>query len=107
MERCRLAACSGKILADGWSEPALQKSGLAGGRMRAAAQTRPFSSIIWLWMLAWLSQIGSAPQNDDGAIGSSLWFGVFASRTGCLMVDAVCVFGSSTGKKSVLFSGAP
>ena len=44
---------SGNTLADGWSEPFLQKSGLAGGRMRAANQTRPFSSIIGLWWLVW------------------------------------------------------
>ena len=30
--------------------------------MRAVAHTRPRSSIIWLWVLVWLSQIGSAPQ---------------------------------------------
>src|SRR5438477_109729 len=62
IERWRLASSSGNTLADGWSEPFLQKSGLAGGRTRAVIQTLPFSSIIGLCSLVWLSQIGSAPQ---------------------------------------------
>ena len=44
MDRCRLADSIGVSFADGWSEPFLQKSGLAGGRIRAANQTRAFSS---------------------------------------------------------------
>src|SRR5262249_20081804 len=107
MDRWRLALCSGNTLADGWSEPCLQKSGLAGSRTRAAIHTRPFSSIIWLWMLVWLSQIGSGPQYGEGAMGLSLEDGVFGSRTGGFTCVAVCVFGSSTRKLSVLSSVAP
>ena len=36
----------------------LEKSGFFDGRMRAVNQTRPFSSIIGLWLTVWLSQIG-------------------------------------------------
>ena len=75
--------------------------------MRAVAHTRPLSSIIWLCVLLWLSQIGSAPQNGEGAIGSVRWDGVFGSRTGCFTSVAVCLTGSRTGHMSVLFSGAP
>ena len=69
-------------LADGWSEPCLQKSGFAGGRTRDVNHTRPFSSNIGLCMLAWLSQIGSGPQYGDGSIVFCLDEGVFGSRTG-------------------------
>src|SRR5713226_4536409 len=48
IDRWRLASSSGNTFADGWSDPFLQKSGLAGGRTRAVIQTRPFSSIIGL-----------------------------------------------------------
>src|SRR4029077_460145 len=84
IDKWRLASCSGNTLADGWSDPVLQKSGLAGGRARAGIQTRPFSSIIGLCVLVWLSQIGASPQYGDGAIGLSFEDGVFGSRTGCL-----------------------
>jgi hypothetical protein len=54
---------SGKSLADGWLDPALQKSGLLfGGRTRAVIQTRPVSSSIGLCTVARLVQIGSVPQ---------------------------------------------
>src|SRR5262245_31760898 len=96
IERRRPVLSSGDILADGWS--CLQKSGLAVGRTRAPCQTRPFSSIIWWWMLVWLSQIGSGSQYGEGAMGFALEDGVFGSRTGCFTCVAVCVFGSSTGK---------
>src|SRR5512134_1991396 len=58
IERWRPARLIGNALADGWLEPFLQKSGLFGWRTRAVNQTRPRSSIIGLWMLALLSQIG-------------------------------------------------
>src|ERR1700747_1918012 len=48
IERWRFDSCSGKTCAEGWLDPCLQKSGLAGGRTRAVNQTRPFSSIIGL-----------------------------------------------------------
>src|SRR5262249_43241868 len=51
IDRWRLASASGNTFAEGWSDPALQKSGLAGGRTRAVIQTLPFSSIIGLCML--------------------------------------------------------
>ena len=72
---------TGNSLADGWSEPFLQKSGFAGGRTREVNQTRPFSSNIGLCMLVWLSQIGSSPQYGDGVMGFCLDDGVFGSRT--------------------------
>src|SRR5215510_7796704 len=107
IDRWRLAFSSGNALADGWSEPFLQKSGLAGGRTRAVNQTRPFSSIIGLCMLVWLSQIGLSPHTGEGAIRASFELGVAGSRTGCFTCVAVCAFGSRTGMKSVLSSVAP
>src|SRR5437667_9263267 len=107
IERCRPDSLSGATLADGWSDPFLQKSGLAGGRTRAVNQTRAFSSMIGLCMLVWLSQIGLSPQTGEGAIGKSFELGVRGSRTGCFTSVAVCVFGSRTGMKSVLSSVAP
>src|SRR5918992_3159289 len=56
MERWRLDDSIGVSCADGCSEPFLQKSGLAGGRTLAVNHTRPFSSIIGLCILVWLSQ---------------------------------------------------
>src|SRR5216683_3515625 len=107
IDRWRLASSSGNTLADGWSDPFLQKSGLAGGRTRAVIQTRPFSSIIGLCVLVWLSQIGASPQYGDGAIGLSFEDGVFGSRTGCLTSVAVLCTGSRIGRKSVLSSVVP
>ena len=63
IDNWRTESFSGTTLADGWSEPFLQKSGLfAIGRTRAVNHTRPFSSIIGLWMLVRPSQIASSPQ---------------------------------------------
>src|SRR5918994_4486291 len=46
---------SGNTLAEGWSEPFLQKAGLSIPRTAAANQTRPFLSNMPLWLLArWL-----------------------------------------------------
>src|SRR5258706_7133730 len=45
METCRVERSSGNTLAEGWSEPFLQKSGFSKGRMRAVNQGRPCSSI--------------------------------------------------------------
>src|SRR5207244_11757361 len=44
MERWRLDWSTGNSLADGWSDPLLQKSGFAGAPTREVNQTRPFSS---------------------------------------------------------------
>ncbi len=75
--------------------------------MRAVNQMWPFSSIIGLCMMVWLSQIGLSPQTAEGAKRSFLVFGVLGSRTGCFTSLAVAVFGSRMGTKSVLFSGEP
>src|SRR5882724_11549997 len=107
VERWRFASSSGNTFADGWSDPFLQKSGLAGGRTRAVIQILPVSSIIGLCMLVWLSQIGSSPQYGDGAIGLSFDDGVFGSRTGCLSSVTELLTGSRIGMKSVLSSGVP
>src|SRR5215216_2426355 len=56
---------SGKSFADGWLDPALQKSGLLGGRTRAVIQIRPRSSSIGLCTFARLFQIGSVPQYGE------------------------------------------
>src|SRR5215475_4600892 len=85
MERWRLDCSIGNSLAEGWSEPFLQKSGFAGGPTREVNQTRPLSSNIGLCMLVWLSQIGSGPQYGDGVMGFSFEEAVFGSRTGILI----------------------
>ena len=53
---------SGNTLAEGWSEPFLQKAGLSMPRTVAAIHTRPFLSNMALWLLALVSQIFSSPQ---------------------------------------------
>src|SRR5262245_22482911 len=83
IERCRPDSASGYTFAEGWLEPCLQKSGLAGWRTRAANHGRPFSSIIGLWLVVCASQIGFGPQYGDGCIGLDFDDGVFGSRTGC------------------------
>ena len=62
IERWRVDCSIGVSFAEGWSEPLRQKSGLANCPTRDVNQTWPFSSIIGLCMLAWLSQITSSPQ---------------------------------------------
>src|SRR5688572_18235926 len=64
--RWRFELLSGKSLAEGWLDPALQKSGLAGPRTLDVIQTRPFSSSIGLCTVALLVQIGSVPQYGEG-----------------------------------------
>src|SRR5271170_4904221 len=55
--------CSrGNSFAEGRSEFLPQKSGSLTPRTAAASHTRPFSSIIELWLLMWVSQICSLPQ---------------------------------------------
>src|SRR5258708_1346406 len=107
MESWRFERCTGKVFAGGGSEPFRQNAGFSGPRTREVNQTLPFSSNIGLCGLVWLSQIGSAPQYGDGAIGLFFVEGVFGSRTGTLISLAVCRTGSRTGTKSVLSSVAP
>src|SRR5688572_16316430 len=63
--RWRPELFSGKSFAEGWLDPALQKSGLFGPRTLDVIQTRPFSSNIGLCTFARLVQIGSVPQYGD------------------------------------------
>ncbi len=80
MESWRPDTGIGATLADGWSEPCLQKAGFSSGRSFAVNHTRPFSSIMGLWIEVWLSQIGSSPQYTDGPMVFSLVDGVLGSR---------------------------
>src|SRR5687768_11384160 len=88
----------GKSFAEGWLDPALQKSGLPGPRTFEVIHTRPVSSNIGLCTFALLFQIGSVPQYGDGPMtcGGDEG-GMFGSRsvTGTLLT--VWVFGSRTG----------
>src|SRR5712671_2838088 len=63
----RFDALIGNAFADGWLDPALQTSGFAAGRMRAANHTRARSSNIRLCGMVWASQSFSSPQEADGA----------------------------------------
>src|SRR4030095_6339965 len=114
MVTARFVRSSGKSLAEGWSEPFLQKSGLLGPRTVAANHTRPFRSNIPLWLLAFVFQIFSSPQYGDGCMSLSLaaWpgpsaSGVFASRTGATKFEVACFIGSRIGMMSVLYSADP
>src|SRR5580765_7686756 len=79
---CRPERFTGKSLADGCVDPALQNAGLSGGRMLDVIQTRPFSSIIGLWTLFLLAQRMVSPQYADGApVGGPVAGCVFGSRT--------------------------
>src|SRR5712671_3347812 len=76
--------------------------------MRAAYQTRAFSSNIRLCGMVWAVQIFSSPQYADGAnISVERAEGVLGSRTGIFTLVAVFLTGSRIGTKSVLFSVAP
>src|SRR5215210_4421431 len=89
---------SGKSFAEGWLDPALQKSGLFGARTRDVTQTRPFSSNIGLCTFALLVQIGSVPQYGEGPTTCcGVAGGMFGSRTVTGTRLTVLVFGSSTG----------
>src|SRR5256885_16367721 len=63
----RFDALSGNAFADGWLDPALQTSGFAAGRMRAANHTRDRSSNMRLCGIVWASQSFSSPQYADSA----------------------------------------
>src|ERR1043166_579887 len=76
--------------------------------MRAANQTRDFSSSIRLCGMVCACHSFSSPQYADGAsIGVLAAGGVFGSRTGSFTVVAVFVMGLRIGISSVLFSVAP
>ena len=61
-----------------------------------------------LWATLRLCQMTSPPQYGDGILGGvDAELGVSASRTCSGTTPAMCVFGSTTGMSSVLFSGAP
>ena len=62
IERWRFVRSTGKALAEGWSEPFLQKAGLFGPRTAAANHTRPLRSNMPLWLFALLVQTCSLPQ---------------------------------------------
>src|SRR4029450_4667548 len=67
IESWRPELFTGVSLADGCSDPFLQKAGLSDGRILEVNHTRPFSSNIGLCTAAWLSQRRSSPQYIDGA----------------------------------------
>src|SRR5262245_11352041 len=107
---------SGNTLAEGWSEPFLQKAGLSIPRTAAANHTRPLLSNMPLWLLARWLQIFSSPQYAEGWVGfatAEAWNGgpndscAFGSATGILKNVALCVFGSRIGMSSLEYSGEP
>src|SRR5215207_4505910 len=96
--RWRPEVLSGKRRADGWLDPALQKSGLFGPRTLDVIQTRPVSSSIGLCTFARLVQIASVPQYGEGtATCCGDAGGVLGSRSVTGIRVAVWVVGSSTG----------
>src|ERR1700730_5857613 len=96
---CRPLVLSGSKTAEGWLDPSLQNAGFSLGRILEVIQTRPFSSNIGLWTLAWLCQMASSPQYGEGAaILSSALDGVFGSRTGTLTWFVTAPTGSRTGR---------
>src|SRR3712207_6117497 len=116
IEACRPDWAIGKTLAEGWSEPSLQKAGLSLPRTEAANHTRPCLSNMPLWLLERWLQIFSSPQYGDGMVGvgaAEAWnggpndSGPFGSSTLMRKVVAVCVFGSRIGMSSLEYSGDP
>src|SRR5687768_10895544 len=98
----------GNSLAEGWSDPVRQYSGVSGGRTTDASQRRPFLSIIPLWTFALLFQMTSSPQYGDGADTSrGDENGVRGSRTGTGTWRAVLRTGSTMLMKSDPFSWTP
>src|SRR4029453_8749868 len=107
---------SGNTLAEGWSEPFLQKAGLSIPRTAAANHTPPLLSNMPLWLLARWFQIFSPPQYAEGWVGlatAEAWnggpndSGAFGSATGILKNVALCVLGSRIGMSSLEYSGEP
>src|SRR5262249_15786944 len=111
---CRGERSSGKTLAEGCSEPFLQKAGLSMPRTVAAIHTRPFLSNMALSLLGGVSQIFSSPQWGEGCRGLRVAgcpgprdSGMFGSATGILKNVTLFVFGSRIGMLSVAYSGEP
>src|SRR5260370_18515185 len=107
---------SGNTLAEGWSEPFLQKAGLSNPRTAAANHTRPFLSNMPLWLLARWLQIFSLPQYAEAAVGlltAVAWkggpndSGAVGSAIGILKNATVCVFGARNRMSSLEYSGRP
>src|SRR5215831_7145014 len=107
---------SGNTLADGWSEPFLQKAGLSMPRTAAANHTRPFLSNMPLWLLAFWLQIFSSPQYADACIGfadAEAWnggpndSGVFGSAIVIVKNVTLFVLGSRIGMLSDEYSFEP
>src|SRR4029453_8103965 len=103
----RTASFIGKRFADGWLEPARHHAGVAGGRIRAVIQRRPWPSNMALWTSLRLVQIASSLQKGDAFRFGPDARGVFGSCGGTLSIEVFDVTGSSTGLLSVLISGAP
>ena len=106
---------SGNTLADGWSEPFLQKAGLSMPRTVAASQTRPFLSNMRVVVVGLaVPELLLAPigRGRSGLTAAAAWprserSGMFGSATGILKNDTLCVFGSRIGMLSVEYSGEP
>ena len=62
IDTCRGERSSGNALAEGCSEPFLQKSGFSMPRTAAANHTLPLPSNMPLWLFAFWLQIFSSPQ---------------------------------------------
>src|SRR4051812_13626424 len=106
--RWRLALpSSGSALVDALVAGSLHQSGFLSGSTREVNQTRPFSSIIGLWLMVLPSQIGLSPHTADGPNGAPCTEGVSGLRTGWSTSVALFVAGSSTGTRSELSSGEP
>src|SRR6476619_3936939 len=102
---CRTASFIGNRFADGWLEPALHHAGVAGGRIRAVIQSRPWPSNIELCTSLRLVQMFSLPQYGEGLSVGPDATGVLGSCGGTFSADVFDVLGSSTGVSSVLISG--
>src|SRR5438552_1932886 len=102
---CRTASFIGKRFAEGWLDPARHHAGVAGGRMRAVIQRRPWPSNIALCTSLRLVQMFSLSQYGDGFRFGPDATGVFGSCGGTSSAVTFDVVGSSTGVFSVLISG--
>src|SRR3989441_13296729 len=107
---------SGNTLAEGCSEPFLQKAGFSMPRTAAANHTRPFLSNMPLWLLARWLQIFAPPQYAEGSIGfaaAEAWkggpndSGALGSATGILKNVTLFGLGSRIAMLSVAYSGEP
>src|SRR5262249_4288733 len=96
--RCRLARASGKSLADGWLDPALQKSGVSDPRIADVIPTRPRSSSIGLGTVFLLGQSGSHPQYGDGCGNVAEAARALVSRSVSGTRLETCRTGSRTGR---------